>query len=677
MHSVHLMLALATLGAAPLRQPASTQAPTIPAPRATLYVSKLGNNSDGSSWARAFTTIQAALSAIPDDRGGYRIAVRPDTYFEAMLYPAQKGAAGAYDELVGDTDGSLGSGTSGWVVIDSGDPKLQGFKSYDWWGTIRSYSKGWSKEHTEETFSAIGWDRWRLRNLYATGGDAGLFFDLTNQVKPFTVVVEDCVGIGRAFGGGVGNCLSRPEEPITFRRCHLWALDWWGDTAGAYVRVENPAMPPQPDAVFEDCVMVGPQCALKSSNYGFHTFSHIKLARCRLIALNFSQPQGTPTDGVIQSVEEGKLLRVDLEDCTLMGYKVFGVKVKKETAGEIAFTTAGDVKAYVQFQQAVPKGFYRLAAWPADTFQTMVPPAPQAPIPPSRLTDRQLVRRDLCEITPFVWQGKLCYLESVRPATGGKASDHYLLIREAESGKELARTAQGYGLACLLLHKSVFYLFASHLDNDHWRNVTMFKSADLRHWESKVVVTGENEDIFNSSVCPGKDGFVMAYESNDPAYPPFTIKFARSDDLERWEKIPDAVFGTNRYTACPCIRYADGWYYVLYLEHRTPRWAFETYITRSKDLRRWELSAANPVLRAEGLDEGINASDPDIVEFQGKTLLYFSVGDQLTWMNIKRAVYPGSMAEFFKSWYATPGIPDWGTRAEKRVPSLAIPSGHT
>ena len=64
--------------------------------------------------------------------------------------------------------------------------------------------------------------------------------------------------------------------------------------------------------------------------------------------------------------------------------------------------------------------------------------------------NRELIRRDLCEITPFVWKGKLCYLECVRPAAGGKPSDYYLLLREAESGKELARSAEGYGLACLL-----------------------------------------------------------------------------------------------------------------------------------------------------------------------------------------------------------------------------------
>ena len=173
---------------------------------ATLYVSKLGDNSDGSSWAKAFRTIQAAMSAVPEG-GGHRIIVRPDTYMEANLFPANRGAEGAYNELIGDVDGSLGSGRQGWVVLDSSDPELRGFKSYDWWGPVRAYSHAWSPEHTEPTFSAIGWDRWKLRNLYVTGGDGGLFFDCTDHVEPFTVIVEDCVSIGRALGGGVASCL--------------------------------------------------------------------------------------------------------------------------------------------------------------------------------------------------------------------------------------------------------------------------------------------------------------------------------------------------------------------------------------------------------------------------------------------------------------------------------------
>ena len=172
------------------------QAQDIPSAGKTLYVSKLGDDSDGSSWERAFRTVQQALLAVPDDTGGHRIIIRPDTYMEANLYPAHKGAQGAWNTLVGDFDGSLGSGRKGWAILDAGDPE-KGFKSYDWWGNIRSYSKGWSKEHQDETFSAIGWDRWELKRLYATGGDGGLFFDCTDQVAPFSVLVEDCE-IGRA-----------------------------------------------------------------------------------------------------------------------------------------------------------------------------------------------------------------------------------------------------------------------------------------------------------------------------------------------------------------------------------------------------------------------------------------------------------------------------------------------
>ncbi len=626
--------------------------------RSTVYVSKLGDDSDGSSWAKAYTTIQAALDAVPDDAGGHRIVVRPDTYFEAMLWTAHRGAAGAYNELVGDIDGSLGSGTSGWVVIDSGDPGQQGFKSYDWWGPIRATSQGWSPEHTDETFSAICWDRWRLANLYVTGGDGGIFFDLTDQVKPFSVIVDNCVSIGRAFGGGVASCLSRPDEPITYRDCYLWALDWWGDTAGAYVRVENEAMPPQPDAVFEDCVLVSPQCALKASNFGFHTFTRVKLNRCRLVTLNFSQPHGTPTDGVIQSVQEGKLLHVDFEDTTVMGYKVFGVIVDKETAGDIGYTTKGDVRAYVQFQQEVPAGFHRMAHWPVDVFQTLTPPSPQRK---SVFSSRELLLRDICEVSPFVWEGRLCHMECVRPGSGGAKEDYYLLLRDAETGREMARFAEGYSLASILVHEGTFYAFASRWEQGNWCDVTVFWSSDLKSWQSQVAVRGENEGLFNSSVCRGPAGFVMAYESNEATYPAFTTKFAQSSDLLTWTRLPEATFGTNRYTACPCIRYADGYYYVLYLERRSPRHFFETYITRSADLRTWELSAANPVLSPEGLDEGVNASDPELVEWDGRTLIYFAVGDQLKWMNVKRAAYPGSQAEFLASWFAAAGIPDKGT----------------
>ncbi len=147
----------------------------VPAVRqgpATVYVSSLGDDSDGSSWKKAFRTIQGALS-----EGTWSGRRAPHHRAAGNLSRGKPGAPipgrlGAYNLLVGDVDGRLGSGAVGRVIIDSGDPS-KGFKSYDWWGPIRAYSKGWSKEHTGETASSLAWDRWILRNLYVTGGDGG------------------------------------------------------------------------------------------------------------------------------------------------------------------------------------------------------------------------------------------------------------------------------------------------------------------------------------------------------------------------------------------------------------------------------------------------------------------------------------------------------------------------
>ena len=49
-----------------------------------------------------------------------------------------------------------------------------------------------------------------------------------------------------------------------------------------------------------------------------------------------------------------------------------------------------------------------------------------------------------------------------------------------------------------------------------------------------------------------------------------------------------------------------------------------------------------------------------LVEVNGSTFIYFAVGDQRTWMNVKKTHYPGTMRQFYESWFVTPGIPDCG-----------------
>lgn len=341
----------------------------------TLYVSRLGDHSDGSTWAKAFRTIQGALDAIPDAAGGHRVVVRPDTYVEANLHPAYRGAAGAYNAVVGDCDGRLGSGATGWVLIDSGDPE-KGFKSWDWWSTIAASSTSWPTGNNTTSFSSAVCDRWIFRNLYAAGGDAGLFWDLTHESgKGFTVIVEDCVGTGRAFGGGLGYPVVRPDEPSVFRRCYFLALDFDRDTAAVLVGGAESTMPAEPHLVLEDCTLVHPDNALAIS-YASQC-ARVRLVGCRLIVLNFTQPEmGGKCTGILcteGSRTETRRLHVDLEDCILAGYSIL---TPGADAKDITYTTKGKVQAYVQFRQALPEGFERLGLWPADLFARMAPPQP-------------------------------------------------------------------------------------------------------------------------------------------------------------------------------------------------------------------------------------------------------------------------------------------------------------
>jgi hypothetical protein len=338
----------------------------------TFHVSKLGDNSDGSTWNKAFHSIQAALSAVPDDSGGHQIIVRPGTYLEANLAPAAKGARGAYNSLIGDVDGRLGSGATGWVLVDSSDPQ-KGFKSWDWWGSFAASDKNWPTGNNQKTFSSLACDRWIFRNLYVTGGDAGLFWDLTDKSgEGFTVVVEDCVGIGRAFGGGVCYPIVRKQEPSVFRRCYFLALDWVGDTAAVLLGGWEKSMPAQPHAVFEDCTMVHPDNAVQLS-YASHC-ARARFVNCRMIVLNFTQPEmGGKATGIIctEKHQSTGRLHVDLEDCFLAGYSVF---TPGKDAAAVSYTTKGKVRAYVQFKQPDTVGFERVGTWPAELFSHIAPP---------------------------------------------------------------------------------------------------------------------------------------------------------------------------------------------------------------------------------------------------------------------------------------------------------------
>ena len=67
------------------------------------------------------------------------------------------------------------------------------------------------------------------------------------------------------------------------------------------------------------------------------------------------------------------------------------------------------------------------------------------------------------------------------------------------------------------------------------------------------------------------------------------------------------------------------------------------------------------------LDDGTNSSDPEIIEWEGKTYLYYIAADQLTWSDVKRAEFDGTLDEFFAAWFPEGGIPERATLTADRA----------
>ena len=659
------ILLLITAAAMSVSSFRSRPANAEPAHGSTLYVSKLGDNSDGSSWQKAFHTIQAALDAVPDNKGGHRVLIRPGTYAEANLYPAHKGAKGAYNELIGDWDGALGSCATGWVIIDAGAPlkivrtnpkspggnptfmvltngdalKETGLKSVDWWGPFRC----------DPSFSGSAWDRWEFKNLYATGSEGGIGWDMTSEAGcKFSAIVNHCVGIGRFAGACVMGQVNRPDEPVLFRHSFFMCLDVWGDAGAVYVRAHNPEMPDTPDAVFEDCTLVGPDNAVQIGFPGFKGYTRLRLDDCRLVVLNFSQPQGTPSTGVVYTDLAGKYFHVDLKDCTIAGYKVFGAR----NDDMFSYTTTGTNRAYVQYRQSVPAGFERMRFWPAELFDNLTPSrfakAESKESARPNLFKLPFAIHSAMENTPVIFHSKPLMALDRRD---DKAE--YLYIQDLTTGTEITRFGFGYSFVNAFVDGSTLNIFASKsTTNDWFHDIYRFWSKDLTNWNSELAIRrAPGEHLFNSSVCRDDQGYLMAYESEKPVQ--FCFKFARSADLSHWKKIPDLVFtgANNEYSACPVIRYVAPYYYVIYLHAPLPGHnGWVPFMARSRDLANWELSPFNPILEASS-GEGINNSDVDLFEYQGNTYLYYATGDQQTWSDVRAAQFQGSMKDFFTSYF--------------------------
>lgn len=296
------------------------------------------------------------------------------------------------------------------------------------------------------------------------------------------------------------------------------------------------------------------------------------------------------------------------------------------------------------------------------------------------------VAQEMGETTPFVLGDRLYrvenwqkYLDLPGTAPGERFMEDQVRIWDVENKRVVSvpLTAHSFGMA--YVHNGRVHVFATRHEADrpwrHFRFISMTSSDDLVNWRPPVtVIEAEGEEsLFNTAVCHDGRRFVLLYETDDRRWPAFTFKYCESDDLVHWHRLPDAVYGRDKYVGGPALYWEGGWFYTLYLQdlggYAGGTW--ETRVTRSRDLRHWEdAPVERPFLAPDRSRvftyhhggrpvqvQEINASDAEICYWQGKTLVYFNGGDQQTCGDLQRAESGGTPRQLLERFYEEPTVP--------------------
>jgi alpha-L-fucosidase len=279
----------------------------------------------------------------------------------------------------------------------------------------------------------------------------------------------------------------------------------------------------------------------------------------------------------------------------------------------------------------------------------------------------------LVEVTPFVFEDKLYLMESWQKQwenpeaeDGSHFTRDEVRIRDMAADRIVSTPLIGHGLAMTFVPEGRVYLFAGNWGTEkkwHITEIVMTSSTDLKTWtEPQVVLTAQpDEKFFNVSVCKGRDSFVLLVETNEPKWPAFTFKYFTSDNLTEWTRVPDALYGVDKYVGGPALYFEGDWYYTLYLQS-LGKGSYETRVARSKDLLTWidapegrpfvTFQPENKVhpLRPAELREK-NASDAEICYWQGKTIVYYTGGEQHYAGDLQYADFPGTPQELLEYYF--------------------------
>ncbi|MBN1437755.1 MAG: hypothetical protein JW936_11840 [Sedimentisphaerales bacterium] len=296
------------------------------------------------------------------------------------------------------------------------------------------------------------------------------------------------------------------------------------------------------------------------------------------------------------------------------------------------------------------------------------------------LVKKGVVKQTCAEVTPFVFRDRFYLLENFKRAEDfpGTPLDCDMFhedgfrIRDVEKNIVISVPLMNHYFATAFVWEDRVYSFCGDLGWDQpWWHIKKYKilsSDDLITWSKPEVIIEANpdENLFNNGVIHDGDRFIMLIETDDPRWTKFTFKFYQSKDLRNWSLIDGALYGTEKYVGGPALYCFDGYYYVLYLnfegfdEKGAP--CYRTRIARSKDLFTWQEAPEDRVFldfdpnhqvnpqHYPGVME-TNASDVELCQWKGKTLAYFSGGNQQIGGDLQLAEYDGGMKDLLESFF--------------------------
>lgn len=311
-----------------------------------------------------------------------------------------------------------------------------------------------------------------------------------------------------------------------------------------------------------------------------------------------------------------------------------------------------------------------------------------------RFPNRPIIRKlgtiecnNIVETTPLIWKNELYRFEVVRRKsfTASSGNTYWrdlddspcLRFVHVRSNAATPVFAENHTFGFPYVVGDTMYVVTGVGGNWGTEKLAFFRSRDLVNWEKYTDLHLPGWKIYNMNIAQKNGIYTLLVEISAPAEEagpqPFTFRFLQSKDMTNWKLLPSAyVFQKDRYAGSPSIYAfdADPYYYVGYLE-QYPDYRFGQSIARSKDLINWEYSPINPVLMynefedkqiasafltpedRQRIEEALdtNNSDMEMCEYLGRTLIYYSWGDQRGTEFLAEAWYEGPMHEFLRSWF--------------------------